>query len=106
MHHDYPKQEFHHAHTSMGAFGHVMRTAGLLTPLIIGEFVKDADKRWRDTRIASVGTALLSEAIYAIHQEHEKKEREAEREQCWQERIGREREGRQYEAKPREYERG
>ena len=49
----------------MGAAGHVLRTAGLLTPLLIGEFVKDADTRWRYTRIGSLATALLSEGIMA-----------------------------------------
>jgi hypothetical protein len=67
------RQQFHHAQTSMGAAGHVLRTAGILAPLIIGEFVKDADKRWRWTRIASVATALVSESMWAakVHRERE-----------------------------------
>jgi hypothetical protein len=88
------RQQFHHAQTSMGAMGHVIRTGGVLAPLIIGEFVKDADKRWRYIRIASVATALISEGMYAAHVGRERQERQAEREECWQERIGRERDGR------------
>jgi hypothetical protein len=37
---------------------------GILAPPVIGEFVKDADKRWRYIRIASVATALVSEGLY------------------------------------------
>jgi hypothetical protein len=88
------RQEFHHAHTSIGAAGHWLKTAGILAPLIIGEFVKDADKRWRYIRLASVATALVSEGMYAAHVQREREERLAERDECWQERVGREREGR------------
>ena len=56
-------QAFHKPHTSMGAAGHWVKTAGILAPLIIGEFVKDAEKRWRWIRISSVATALVSEAM-------------------------------------------
>jgi hypothetical protein len=38
--------------------------AGILSPLIIGELVKDSDKRWRYIRLAGVATALLSEGLY------------------------------------------
>jgi hypothetical protein len=56
-----PRQQFHNPHTSMGSAGHWIKTAGILAPLIIGELVKDADKRWRYIRMASVATALVSE---------------------------------------------
>jgi hypothetical protein len=92
QHHE--RQQFHNAHTSMGAAGHWIKTAGILAPLIIGEFVKDADKRWRYIRLASVATALVSEGMYAAHVGRERQERQAERDECWQERVGREREGR------------
>ena len=39
--------------------------AGILSPLVIGELVKDADKRWRWIRIGAVATALVSERLYA-----------------------------------------
>lgn len=59
------RQAFHHAHSSMGAVGHWIRTAGLLTPLVIGELVEDPKKRWRWVRLASVATTLVSEGLYA-----------------------------------------
>lgn len=58
------RQAFHKPHTSMGAAGHWIKTAGILAPLVIGEFVKDPDKRWRYVRLASVATALVSEAMW------------------------------------------
>lgn len=58
------RQAFHHAHSSMGAVGHWIRTAGLLTPLVIGELVEDPKKRWRWVRIASIATTLVSEGLY------------------------------------------
>lgn len=76
------KKSFHHPHTSLGATGHWIREAGILAPLVIGEFVKDNDKRWRYIRMASVATALLSEGLYAhrVHQQREEaKAREQER---------------------------
>ena len=53
--------------------------AGILSPLIIGELVKDADKRWRWIRIASVSTALLSEGMYAHRVQRERAERAVQR---------------------------
>jgi hypothetical protein len=69
------RQPYHKPHTSLGATGHWVRTAGLLAPLIIGEFVKDADKRWRWIRIASVTTALVSEGMYTHRIRQEREER-------------------------------
>jgi hypothetical protein len=61
------RQSFHRPQTSIGAgsTGHWIKMAGILSPLIIGEIVKDADKRWRWIRISAVATALVSEAFYA-----------------------------------------
>ena len=58
--------QFAHAHSSIGAgsAGHWIKMAGILSPLIIGEFVKDNEKRWRWIRIASVATALVSEGFH------------------------------------------
>ena len=50
--------------------------AGILSPLIIGELVKDADKRWRWIRIASVATALVSEGFHTQRLMQERKERD------------------------------
>ena len=44
--------------------------------MIIGKFVKDADKRWRYVRMASVATALISEATYATQLHTREQERE------------------------------
>jgi hypothetical protein len=64
---------YHKPHTSLGATGHWIKTAGILAPLVIGEFVKDPDQRWRYIRIASVATALISEGLWTnkIHKERQ-----------------------------------
>ena len=71
------RQSYHKPHTALGATGHWVKEAGILAPLVIGEFVKDEGKKWRYIRMASVATALLSEGMWTakIH-----KEREAARE--------------------------
>lgn len=56
----------------MGA--HWIKTAGILAPLVIGEFVKDADKRWQYIRMASVATALISEGLYTSRIKREREE--------------------------------
>jgi hypothetical protein len=79
--HSSERQAFYRPHTSLGATGHWIRTAGILAPLVIGEFIKDPDKRWRMIRIASVATALASEGMYTnkIRRERERaRELEAE----------------------------
>jgi hypothetical protein len=76
----YGRQSFQRAHTSVGAgsAGHWLKMAGILSPLIIGELVKDADKRWRWIRIISVATAGLSEVLWA----HRVRQQREEREHC------------------------
>ena len=76
----YPRQSFNHAHTSVGAgsAGHWIKMAGILSPLIIGEIVKDADKRWRWIRISAVATALISEGFYA-HRVRQRQQEQQER---------------------------
>ena len=71
------RQAFHRPHTSIGATGHWVKTAGILAPLIIGEFVKDADQRWRWIRISSVATALVSEALWTNKIRKERQDRVA-----------------------------
>jgi hypothetical protein len=74
-------QAYHKPHTSLGATGHWVKTAGILAPLVIGEFVADSEKRWRYIRIASVATALISEGLWTHKIHNERKEaRERERE--------------------------
>ena len=75
------RQPYYKPHTSLGATGHWIRTAGLLAPLVIGEFVKDPDQRWRFIRMAAVATALVSEGMYTHRITKEREEaRERERE--------------------------
>jgi len=66
-------------HTSLGSVGHWVRLAGILSPLIIGEFIKDPTKKWRAIRIATVATALLTEGMWT-HKVG--KEREAAKERA------------------------
>jgi hypothetical protein len=68
------RQSFHKPHTSLGATGHWIREAGILAPLIISEFVKDGEQRWRYIRIASITTALFSEGMWTakVHRDREK----------------------------------
>ena len=77
----YARQPFHHPRTSLGATGHWIRMAGILSPLLIGEFVKDPDRRWRWIRIASVATAAVSEALWThrIHKDREERQEQLER---------------------------
>jgi len=60
----YPRQAFHHPRTSLGAAGHWIHLAAVAAPLVIGEVIKDPDKRWRALRLASVGAAIASEALW------------------------------------------
>lgn len=48
----------------------------VLTPLVVGELIKDPEKRWRWIRIGSVVTALVGEMAW---QHRIAKEREQER---------------------------
>ncbi len=75
-----PSHCFHKPHTSLGATGHWIRTAGILAPLVIGEFVKDPEKKWRAIRIASVATALISEGMWTHKIRNERRERAEEQE--------------------------
>jgi hypothetical protein len=57
-----------------------MKTAAILAPLNIGEFVKDPDKRWPYIRLASVATALVSEAMWTNRIRKERQQYEESRE--------------------------
>ena len=64
------KKAFRHASNTlgfMGVAGHLVRTGGILAPLIIGEFIKDPDKKWKAIRLSAVAAAVISEALYAQH---------------------------------------
>jgi hypothetical protein len=60
----YTRQQFHHPRTSLGAAGHWIHLAAVVAPLVIGEAIKDPDKRWRALRMVSVGAAVASEALW------------------------------------------
>ena len=75
-----PRCAFNKPRTSLGATGHWIRTAGILAPLVIGEFIKDPDQKWRMIRIASVATALVSEGMWTHKIRNERKERAEEQE--------------------------
>jgi hypothetical protein len=69
------KKAFRHASNTLGFAGfagHLLRTGGILAPLIIGEFVKDPDKKWKAIRLSAVATAVISEAMYAYHNSRKK----------------------------------
>jgi len=58
------RQAFAHPRTSLGAAGHWIHFASVAAPLIIPELVKDPEKRWRALRLASLGAAIASEAVW------------------------------------------
>lgn len=75
------KRAFRHASNSLGfagVAGHMLRTGGILAPLIIGEFVKDPETKWKAIRLTAVAAAVISEALYAYH--HMKGKRECRQE--------------------------
>ena len=80
------RQPFHKPRSSLGATGHWIRTAGILAPLVIGEFVKDSEQRWRYIRIASVATALISEGLWT-HKVRKERQDAQERERDCLERV-------------------
>jgi hypothetical protein len=58
------RQAFHHPRTSLGASGHWIHLLSVAAPLIISELIKDPEQKWRALRLASVGAALASEAVW------------------------------------------
>ncbi|HYV29160.1 MAG TPA: hypothetical protein VFA77_16625 [Candidatus Eisenbacteria bacterium] len=67
----------HSSHRPPNEVGHWVRTAGILAPLVIGELVKDPEKKWRFIRIFSVSAALISEGLYTHRIHRERRERES-----------------------------
>ena len=53
------RKAFHKPYTAMGAAGHWIKTLGILSPLVIGELIKDPERKWRAIRISAVATALF-----------------------------------------------
>jgi hypothetical protein len=75
-----PEEPYHRppSHTPPSEVGHWVRTAGILAPLIIGEIVKDPDKKWRFIRITSVAMAVISEGLHARRIQNERREKGAQ----------------------------
>src|SRR2546421_9422877 len=71
------RQAFHHPRTSLGAAGHWIHLATVAAPLLIPEIVKDPEKRWQYLRLASVGAAIASEAVWTHKLSQERKKDEA-----------------------------
>jgi hypothetical protein len=69
----------HPHHAPPSEIGHWVRTAGILSPLVIGELVKDPERKWRFIRVSSVAVALISEGLHAHRIQRERRQREAER---------------------------
>jgi sirohydrochlorin ferrochelatase len=74
------RQPFYKPHTALSTTGHWLKTVGMLSPLIIGEFVKDPERRWRYTRMAVIATAALSQGLHANRIERERQEGGEQRE--------------------------
>jgi hypothetical protein len=66
-----------HPRTSLGAAGHWIHLLAVAAPLVIGEVIKDSEKRWRALRLASVGAAIASEAVWTYRLTQERKKDEA-----------------------------
>ena len=74
---DHRRSHQHRARAVEGEIGHWVRTGAILAPLIIHEFVKDPDKKWRFIRVTSVAAAILSEGLHA-HKNYKDRERDRE----------------------------
>jgi hypothetical protein len=59
---EHARERSHYAPPS--EIGHWVRTAGILSPLVIGELVKDPERKWRFIRVTSVAVALISEGLH------------------------------------------
>ncbi len=70
------RQPFYNSRTSLGAAGHWIHLAAVAAPLVIGEVIKDPDARWRALRLASVGAAIASEALWTHRLSKERKKDE------------------------------
>ena len=68
--HGSPRVPFHKPHSSLGAVGrcgaggHWLSMLGILTPMIVGEFIPDPAKKWRVVRMVTVGVVLLKELFW------------------------------------------
>ena len=80
------RQPFHHPRSSLGATGHLLHISMVAAPLIIGEAIKDPEKKWRAMRFVPVAGALASELLWTMKISHERKKDEENRmalEECY-----------------------
>jgi hypothetical protein len=64
---DRSRQAFHHPRTSLGSAGHWFNVAGLIAPLIIGEFITDPSAKFRAIKLSAIVTAAASEIFWRDH---------------------------------------
>lgn len=60
----YSHRSHRRSESAEGEIGHWVRTAALLAPVVVSEFVKDPEQKLRFIRIASVAAAVLSEGMH------------------------------------------
>jgi hypothetical protein len=58
------RQAFHRPRNLPGVAGHWIHLGAVLSPLVIGEMIKDPDKRWRAIRLSTAVAAVASEALW------------------------------------------
>ncbi len=58
------RQAFHRPRNVPGVAGHWIHLGAVLSPLVIGEMIKDPDRRWRWIRLSTAVAAVASEALW------------------------------------------
>jgi hypothetical protein len=77
---------FRHAHRSAASpIVHILKTAIMLSPLVLTEFVKDPNRTFKFTRMSILGATLVDQIDYALRC-HRDKERERCPDKSWVER--------------------
>ena len=74
------RQSFHHSRVALGATGHWIHLASVTAPLVIGEVIKDPEKRWRAMRLVAVVAAVASEAVWTHRLSKDRRKDEEARE--------------------------
>ena len=78
--HEHVQAPFKRSKVCMGSSGHWIHMLGLLAPLVIGEVIKQPEKRWRAVRISALVTAAASEMFW--RQRVRERDREEGRRDC------------------------
>jgi hypothetical protein len=88
------RQAFHRPHTFMGstayksAGGHWLTMAGIVLPMVVGEFIPDPTKKWRAVRLVTVGVILLKELFWSKKIGREREESHENAVRCAEEIAG------------------